>query len=77
MDVLHVVVSQLCDPQGAVYGAEQERVTVEYRTLLQDGKESLKLITLHPETLDLVAAECYLDGSLILTLHMDALSWDG
>ncbi len=76
VDVLHVLVTQLCNDQGASYGMEQDRVTVEYRTLLPDGTESLKLITLHPETLDLLAAECYLDGSLILTLYMETLNWD-
>lgn len=76
MDVLHVLVTQLSAVQGTAYGMETDQITVEYRSLLPDGSESLKLITLHPETLDLMTAECYLDDSLILTLHMENLNWD-
>ena len=76
MDVLHMLVTQLCTAQNAIYGNAQDHITVEYRELLTDGSESLKVITLHPETLDLLAAECYLDGSLVLALHMESLVWD-
>ena len=76
MDVLHVLVTQLSAVQGTAYGMETDQITVEYRSLLPNGSESLKLITLHPETLDLMTAECYLDDSLILTLHMENLNWD-
>lgn len=76
VDALHVLVTQLAAGQGLAYGMEQDWITVTCKNLLQDGTEAFKMVTLHPETLDLVAAECYLDGSLILVLQMENIDWD-
>lgn len=74
MDMLHEL---LCNLQDApeFSGKEQGCVTLEYRSTAADGTELLKLLVLDEETLDLQSAECYLDGSLILSLKMETLQW--
>lgn len=75
MDVLHGVLDELRTAEPEQYGRENGLLTVEYRKTVPGGQQAMKVITLDPETLDLKTAECYLDGSLILTLEIDRLEW--
>lgn len=76
MDALHVLMMQLKGEEPEFLGYESDKITLEYRNMLSDGRECMKTISLHPETLDLQSAECYLDGSLVLALHMEQLAWN-
>ena len=76
MDALHVLIMQMKGEEPDFLGYESDKITLEYRNMLSDGSECMKTISLHPKTLDLQNAECYLDGSLVLALHMEQLVWD-
>lgn len=72
MDMLHQLLMDLQTPP-AFSGREQGRVTLEYRSTAPDGAELLKILVLNEETLEIQSAECYLDGSLILSLKMETI----
>ena len=74
MDMLHQLLMDLQTPP-AFSGREQGRVTLEYRSTAPDGAELLKILVLNEETLEIQSAECYLDGSLILSLKMETIQW--
>ena len=48
-----------------------------YQGELPDGTETLKQVALDPETMDLLSAELFLDGSLILALQTESFQWEG
>ena len=69
---------------AGVVGAESEQPALEkdvvllaYQGELPDGTETLKHVALDPETLDLLSAELFLDGSLILALQAESFQWEG
>jgi hypothetical protein len=74
MDMLHWLLQDLQSPPTFV-GTEQGSLALEYRGITADGTETLKLVYLNPQTLDLQRAECYLNDSLILALDMEMLAW--
>lgn len=74
MDMLQQLLIDLQNPPE-FSGGEQGHLTLEYRSTESDGTELLKLVMLDETTLDVQCAECYLDGSLILSLKMEAIQW--
>lgn len=76
MDMLHGLLADLRGRVPTHYTLEADCLTLEYRSTQPDGKELLKLIFLHPETLDVLAGECYLEGDLIVALSMESFEWD-
>ena len=74
MDMLHQLLMDL-QTSAEFSGKESGSVVLEYRSNYKDGTEVLKILTLDETSLDLQKAECYLDGSLILTLKMEKLQW--
>ena len=77
MDVLHGLVADLRTGIPEHWGREGELLTLEYKTTLEDGTETLKILTLQTETLDLLSAECYLNNSLILAVQVENWQWNG
>ena len=77
MDVLHGVLEDLEGAAPQQYGRENGSLTVEYRATVAGGQQAIKIVTLDSETLDLRCAECYLDDSLILSLDVTELLWNG
>lgn len=75
MDALHGVLEDLRSAEAAQYGEENGLLRVEYRETLPDGRQTVKSVLLAPETLELVAAECYLEDSLILSLEITQMEW--
>ena len=74
MDVLQYLLTDLQSIPEFTDG-ESGRLTLEYRSTATDGAELLKLVILDAATLDLQSAECYLDGSLIVSLKMESFQW--
>ena len=74
MDMLQQLLIDLQNPPE-FSGGEQGHLPLEYRSTESDGTELLKLVMLDETTLDVQCAECYLDGSLILSLKMEAIQW--
>lgn len=77
MDVLHGVLEDFEGAAPQQYGRENGSLTVEYRAAVAGGQQAIKIVTLDSETLDLQCAECYLDDSLILSLDITELLWNG
>ena len=75
MDAMHGVLEDLRSAEAAQYGEENGLLRVEYRETLPDGRQTVKSVLLAPETLELVAAECYLEDSLILSLEITQMEW--
>lgn len=76
MDVLHGLLEDLRAGDPENWGMESDLLTLEYKTTLTDGSETLKILTLQAETLDLLSAECYLDNSLILAVQVESWQWN-
>ena len=74
MDMLHQLLMDLQEPPEFL-GREQGLITLEYRSTAADGTELLKILVLNEKTLEIQSAECYLDGSLILSLKMETIQW--
>lgn len=75
MDMLHGILEDLRSQFPENHSRETDCLSLEYKEILSDGTETLKIIKLNPETLDLQTAECYLDGSLILALQIETMEW--
>ena len=77
MDVLYCLLEDLRDGVPSSYALEKDVVLLAYQGELPDGTETLKQVALDPETLDLLSAELFLDGSLILALQAESFQWEG
>ena len=77
MDVLFCLLEDLRDGVPSSYALEKDVVLLAYQGELPDGTETLKQVALDPETLDLLSAELFLDGSLILALQAESFQWEG
>lgn len=77
MDVLYCLLEDLRDGVPSSYALEKDVVLLAYQGELPDGTETIKQVALDPETLDLLSAELFLDGSLILALQTESFQWEG
>ncbi len=77
MDALHGIEECLREEQPAVYCLENEVITLDYTQTLPDGTEALRRVVLREDTLELLSAELYLAGDLMLVLQMERPDVDG
>ena len=76
MDVLYCLLEDLRDGVPSSYALEKDVVLLAYQGELPGGTETLKQVALDPETMDLLSAELFLDGSLILALQTESFQWE-
>lgn len=76
MDVLYCLLEDLRDGVPSSYALEKDVVLLAYQGELLDGTETLKQVALDPEMMDLLSAELFLDGSLILALQTESFQWE-
>ncbi len=74
MDALHCLMNDLGSAPPEAYALEGDFLTADYPSV-QGQIQLLKRATFQRETLDLVSAELYLDGSLILTITPQSFQW--
>ncbi len=74
MDVLHGMHNDLKNSIPAAFCVENGTVTLDYQQLLPEGTETYKQVTLREDTLELLSAQLYLNGDLLLALQMAPLA---
>lgn len=78
VDALFWILSDLRDRSPDNWALERDgsrtRLSLEYSAFPEDGSEVLKKLVLDGETLHLIEAELYRNGSLILSLHVKDFS---